>query len=367
MKNCPHCSEDVEVCTHCGKGSGARSHPVKRIVGPGLALLGLAGIVYSIMTIIRDMSEIFSYIFIEPLMAHETTTVIIFVVSIVLFVVGALLSLSLMPDRLWRKTQKWLFRGAFLLCLLTAGFSGYQIITNQAGDMESEKEYKELIAEYKPPNTDDEGWQPVETYTPVTDSDPAVETTPGTSNPAEPRPRDPAVVNSDYIGWLEIKNAGIDYPVVRNKNGHNNDKYLYTTFAGKPNRLGAIFAHYSLKDDFHSRHVLIYGHNARNRTMFGNLREYLLKSDYMESHRDIIVTLPDGSSQKWRVFAAKKTTTDDPVYGRLTFSGDEDFAKFAKSLGAPDGTTQILTLTTCVSGNNKNERYMVHASLVGIK
>jgi sortase B len=164
--------------------------------------------------------------------------------------------------------------------------------------------------------------------------------------------------NPDYAGWLNISGSAIDYPIVQ---GENNDKYLNTSFCGQINPLGAIFIDCRCASGLQGYHSIIYGHNAKNGAMFGSLHLFL-DAEYLNGHRDIIVTLPDNSYTVWSVFAAYESEITDQAY-RMEFSGQDDYLAFADSLGAPDGTTRILTLSTCSSGGGKHGRLLVHAAI----
>ncbi|MCL1817226.1 MAG: class B sortase, partial [Clostridiales bacterium] len=177
--------------------------------------------------------------------------------------------------------------------------------------------------------------------------------------PAASPPRDPVEVNGDYIGWLKINGTVINYPMVR---GQDNEKYLKTSFEGQKNGLGAVFMDYRCSGDFCDHHSIIYAHNAKNGSMFGSLSKYL-DADYLEKHREITITLPNGEKETWRIFAARKSDITDHAY-RIVFSTPENFAVFAESLEAPAGTNRILTLSTCTTGGGDDERMLVHAAIL---
>lgn len=162
-------------------------------------------------------------------------------------------------------------------------------------------------------------------------------------------------INPDYIGWIEIAGTGISYPVVQ---GADNDKYLKTTFEGESNSSGAIFLDYRTSKDFTSPHTIIYGHNMKNGTMFGGLTAYL-EEGYLAANSLLTITTADGCAMEYQIFAAKVVDMYDPVY-TVDFAGEEDFAAFALGLGAPQGASRVLTLSTC-TGGERTQRVVVHA------
>lgn len=75
----------------------------------------------------------------------------------------------------------------------------------------------------------------------------------------------------DMVGWLYEEGTGIDYPIVQEK---DNEFYLSHLADGRKNKLGAIFLDFSANDDFSSPVSVIYGHEIKNGSMFGNLHYY---------------------------------------------------------------------------------------------
>lgn len=184
---------------------------------------------------------------------------------------------------------------------------------------------------------------------------------PGASMPMEqePAPKTPeknlAEINPDYIGWLRVEGTGIDYPLVQSQ---NNDTYLYTSFEGQQNPLGAIFMDSRCQNGFDSSYLILYGHNAKNHTMFGDLAKYL-NEDFLEQNPQIIITLPSGDTKAYRIYAARRTTTADTAYQWASYQADP--AAFLQALGAPEGSEQVLVLSTCGDPANKDERVLVLA------
>ena len=258
---------------------------------------------------------------------------------------------------------------AFFLFLGVALYSAAQIFIDLREYIASENEYEKLRAMCGPPEITVAAVLPsppeTEEEAPVLDEAAEEEEAPPSAAaaeapPAPPAPpRDPAEINPEYAGWLKISGAKINYPVAK---GADNEKYLNTSFEGRKSGLGAIFMDYRCASDFSGYHTIVYGHNAKTGAMFGTLAKYADEA-YLEKNRIITVTLPDGQKDIWRIFAAYKSDISDPSY-RLDFSGPESFAEFAASLGAPEGTAYIMTLSTCTTGGSNDERMLVHAAIV---
>jgi sortase B len=164
-------------------------------------------------------------------------------------------------------------------------------------------------------------------------------------------------INPDYMCWIKIEDTIIDYPVVR---GDDNERYLNTSFYNEKNELGALFMDYRCAGES-TPHIIIYGHNARSGDLFGSLRRFLDES-YLADHPKISLKIND-SIVEYEIFSARKTDVADIAYNNLNFGEYTAFCDFAEKCGAPSGAEQILTLSTCVSAGNNNERVIVQGVL----
>ncbi len=178
----------------------------------------------------------------------------------------------------------------------------------------------------------------------------------GTTVPmTTPSPNGPVAINPDYVGWIRVEGADIDYPVVL---GADNEKYLTISFSGEENKLGAIFMDSRCVAGFDAPHTIIYGHNAKDGSMFGSLSRYL-DAAYRREHPAIEITTTSGESLTYRILTAQVTDIFDEAFS--LFGADSDtLAAFAKSIGAPEGAA-ILTLSTCTDTGGKDKRLLVHA------
>lgn len=162
--------------------------------------------------------------------------------------------------------------------------------------------------------------------------------------------------NPDYLCWIEIDGTAIDYPVVR---GNDNEKYLRTSFSGEENIFGTLFMDYRCTGEY-VPHIIIYGHNSKHRDMFGGLRSFL-EEQYLTEHPVITLKVND-RIVTYEIFDARKTDVTDPAY-YLDFSEPGSFPAFAERCGAPPDAVQIITLSTCVSGDDEDERVIVQGVL----
>jgi len=159
-------------------------------------------------------------------------------------------------------------------------------------------------------------------------------------------------INPDYVCWISINGTRIDHPVVR---GSDNDTYIYTSFYGEPNNLGALFLDYRNRRDNFSN-IIIYGHNSLQGEMFGDLH-LLLDDQFLDENRIITITV-NGRTFEYEIFSARVTDVYDPAY-TLYFSSINDFNEFAYEINAPVHATGILTLSTCVDEGDIDDRLVV--------
>jgi|GEM_PF-753978 len=161
-------------------------------------------------------------------------------------------------------------------------------------------------------------------------------------------------INSDYVCWITIDGTNVDHPVVR---GHDNDKYIYTSFYGENNALGALFMDYRNSDEL-SSNVIIYGHNSVQGEMFGDLH-LLLDESFLNEHNIITIEV-FGKIFEYEIYSARVTDIYDSAY-TLSFETNRDFTVFAYENEAPLQARNILTLSTCVSRDNDDARLIVQA------
>ncbi len=90
--------------------------------------------------------------------------------------------------------------------------------------------------------------------------------------------------NEELVGWITIPGTNIDYPVMQRED--DNEYYLRRAFDGSNLTAGTLFADYRCDIVNPTTNTIIYGHNMRNETMFGNLDNYL-DSDYYTAHRSV--------------------------------------------------------------------------------
>lgn len=177
--------------------------------------------------------------------------------------------------------------------------------------------------------------------------------------------------NEDIYAWLLIPDTGIEYPILQ----HSTDDtyYLDHTVDKKSGLPGSIYTEAAYNGtDFTERNTLIYGHNMKNGTMFGELDKYKTPS-YMKEHNTIIIYTPE-HIYTYQIFAAV-TYDNRHIMHSFDFSTDAGLQSYLDSIMAVNNLNtyidetvevtsldRIITLSTC-NGNSK-QRFLVEAVLI---
>ena len=170
--------------------------------------------------------------------------------------------------------------------------------------------------------------------------------------------------NENTVAWLKVEGTNIEYPVVK---GSNNSFYLDHGFDNSYNSAGWIFADYTNKFDGTDKHIVIYGHNRRDGSMFGSLKK-VLEEEWCNNQDNRILTLvTEKGNIKYEVFSVYKIENED-YYITTRFDNNEEFEEFINTLKSRSKynfntevqkTDKVLTLSTCA--DNNKYRVVLHA------
>lgn len=170
--------------------------------------------------------------------------------------------------------------------------------------------------------------------------------------------------NSDTVAWIKVNGTTIEYPIVKAK---DNEYYLTHSFDKSSNSAGWIFADYKNKFDGTDKNIVVYGHNRKDKSMFGSLRN-ILSSQWQNSSENTEITfISENENCIYKVFSVYQIQKED-YYIKTNFSGNKEFEKFLETIknrSMKDFETpvssadSILTLSTCAA--NDNYRIVLHA------
>lgn len=178
--------------------------------------------------------------------------------------------------------------------------------------------------------------------------------------------------NPDFAGWLRIPDTKIDYPVMHTPD--DMQYYIRRDFYGESSVSGTPFIGDFCSTD--SGSMIIYAHNMKNGTMFGELDEYE-SEDYRNKHSVLEFYMPDESRQ-YEIFAAFRTELvyeNQEGFRYYEYVGDmteERFDEFMNQLHQhsfynteswPEYGDQLIILSTC-SYYTENGRFVVVARRV---
>lgn len=246
-------------------------------------------------------------------------------------------------------------------------FSAYQLFTIYQGYQEGVDEYQEIARQTAVKVTDQQVvLQPKKQK--ITEEGVVLQ-------PKEPEVYPPEVdymklreINPDVVGWIQMEALeGISYPIVK---GQDNSYYLHRTVGRTDNFAGSIFMNADNSADFSDPHTIVYGHNMKNGSMFGQLK-WMLEKEYYKQSRYFWICTPQGK-YRYEIFSMQYVDAASDVYS-LYEQHDDGFGEYvrrmgkqsrvdmaAQSLGKDDS---VVTLSTCTS--NENIRFVVQGRWVG--
>jgi len=173
-------------------------------------------------------------------------------------------------------------------------------------------------------------------------------------------------INNQIVAYLQVNGTKIEYAVVQAK---DNNYYLKRNLEKKYNVGGWIFADYKNKLDGTDKNIVVYGHNMKDNSMFGSLKNILNEEWYNNEENYVIDFITENEEQKYQVFSIYKIENED--YYIDTEFKDNEFESFIKTLKDRSiknfeveisSEDSILTLSTCA--NNNKYRVVLHAKKI---
>lgn len=177
--------------------------------------------------------------------------------------------------------------------------------------------------------------------------------------------------NQDIYAWITIPDTQIDYPVLQSAS--DDAYYLNYNLDGSSGYPGCIYTEKVNSKEFSDSFTVIYGHNMKDETMFGGLRNYK-DSEYFNEH-NMITIYTKQAEYTYKVFAAY-TYDDRHLLKSFDFTNRDVFQEYLQGLSdirdmsavmdkevELDKDSKILTLSTCIE-NQPTSRFLVQAVLV---
>jgi len=178
--------------------------------------------------------------------------------------------------------------------------------------------------------------------------------------------------NSDIVGWLEIENSNINYPVLQTS---DNSFYMTHDYRKEYSRDGSLFLDKDYDWNLPSTNLLIYGHNnIGSSEMFVELLNYQ-DEEYYNTHKTIRLTT-NKEDVEYEIIAVFKSRvyykSEKNVFRYYYFinaNNEEEFNEFVNnskkaSIYNIEATAtygdSLLTLSTC-SYHTEDGRFAVVA------
>ena len=185
--------------------------------------------------------------------------------------------------------------------------------------------------------------------------------------------------NEDIIAWLWVPETNIAFPLLQ---GKDNMTYTHYSYDMQYNSSGSIFMDARNSENFTDDNTIIFGHNMKNGSMFGSLKNYR-EQDYLAEHNTIFVFTPEKAFM-YEVFAAHETISTSSVYTCM-FGTEElsimegytqtpEYSEYLDMIRRntlitsdvwPTEGDRLITLSTCAA--NWNARFVIHGVLLAEK
>lgn len=170
--------------------------------------------------------------------------------------------------------------------------------------------------------------------------------------------------NGDIYAWISIPELSIDYPILQ---GSKDDFYLNHDENGSKDLCGSIYSNACTRKDFSDVNTILYGHNMKNGSMFGNLSDAAdteLKEDAM------IYIYTREATYTYRMYALVEFADSylPDMYGIRSEKGTRAFLTAVEKSPAwflreteptEEQQTHLLTLSTCTGAKGEKRCLLV--------
>lgn len=180
-------------------------------------------------------------------------------------------------------------------------------------------------------------------------------------------------VNKSLIGWIEIADTKIEYPVMQTV---DSEYYLTHNWKQEKDKNGSIFMDPLCDVLKPSTNLIIYGHHMRSGNMFGELDKYSSKEFYEKHKRIQFDTIYEkGTYEVMYVFRSRIFYEDEITFKYYQFIDALSEAEFNSAMEAMAEMSlydtgveasfgdQLLTLSTC-DNSEEDGRFVVVAKRI---
>lgn len=161
-------------------------------------------------------------------------------------------------------------------------------------------------------------------------------------------------INSDVIAWIDLPAVEISYPVVQ---ANDNEYYLHKDIHKEYLFAGSIFMDAYNNPNFINMNTIIYGHNMRDKSMFGKLDE--LKNTDVVSEIPYFWIYTPNASYLYKIFSVHGATNGSSTFTVRFKDAESHKSWFTRMTDAscvafddiPDSYDVVVTLSTCTASD----------------
>jgi len=154
-------------------------------------------------------------------------------------------------------------------------------------------------------------------------------------------------LHSVWDSYIYIPGTNICYPVMQ---GNDNKYYLNHLPTGSYSNTGSIFM--DCNSNINDFNVILYGHNMKNDTMFGQLSEYYMNDTFAKEKNTMSLCLK-GQRNTYKLLSVRVVQYDDNSYDKNPENKEEwvneQYISSMVDCGYIDEITNYVTLSTCGS------------------
>ena len=169
--------------------------------------------------------------------------------------------------------------------------------------------------------------------------------------------------NQDIYAWIVVPGTQVDYPLLQSETDNYYLDYNLDHSKGYP---GCIYTNQCNRKDFSDYNTVLYGHNMKNGSMFGQLKQFK-QPETIQKSKYIWILTPDEVC-KYEIFSCYTAEVGSDTYTLIKGPG-KGLVEYAEKMQAKDtlGLTRrefdvkdkVITLSTCTG--NEATRYVVQA------
>ncbi len=172
--------------------------------------------------------------------------------------------------------------------------------------------------------------------------------------------------NEDIYAWIEIPGTKVDYPVLQSE---TDNYYLNRNVDNSTGYPGCIYTNACNQKDFSDYITVLYGHNMKNKTMFGSLHSFEDEDFFNENDKIYVYT-----EDRRLTYEIKEAVKYTNAYIQVEYALDkledrdlflEDLSQYLDSSVAHereditiDDESKLIVLSTCVAGQS-DHRYLI--------